>query len=66
MVNMPEALLLETNTDPLTPLGRLLTNNTTNKILLNIQIAAMHLADTLRGVGNLTNLLYINSEIFLD
>jgi hypothetical protein len=64
MANMPEGLPSGKNTSPLTMLGQLLTRNTVNKILLNVQIAAMHLADILKGVRDsiratltLTNLL---------
>lgn len=52
MGSMLQALPSETNTSHLATLRLLLSRNAGNKILLNIQIAAMHLADILGGVGN--------------
>ena len=52
--NMPQALPLGTPThsSQLTTLGRLLAKNMGNKICLNFQIAAMHLADIIEGVSD--------------
>jgi hypothetical protein len=58
MTNLPDVLPSGRNACPLSTLGRLLTRNAGNKILLNVQIASMHLADILGGVRDSTRLLY--------
>ena len=60
MAGMLQGLPSETNTNHLAMLGQLLSRNAGNKVLLNIYIAAMHLADILGGVGNSTRLFYAN------
>jgi hypothetical protein len=54
MASTLQGLPSETNTSHLTTLGLLLSRNAGNKVLLNIYVAAMHLADILGGVGNST------------
>lgn len=54
LTNMPQALPSGTATraSQIATLGRLLTKNAATKVLLNIQIASMHLADIIKGVSN--------------
>jgi hypothetical protein len=49
---MPQALPSGTRTDQLVTLGRLVGKHTSVKILLNIHIASMHLADLLATSDN--------------
>ena len=53
-----QGLPSQSNTGHLATLGQLLTRNAGDKILLNIFIAAMHLADILAGVGISSRHLY--------
>lgn len=60
MANMLQGLSSETNASHLSTLGLLLSRSAGNKVLLNIYIASMHLADILGGVGISTRLFYAN------